>query len=460
MTECTGDGFVFEGRGRRQVVARFDGGDVSSEGGAILLREAESKVGVLKRFGECFRDGRRAERVRHSIEEMVTQRVLGLCLGWEDLVDHDDLRRDPLLATLVGKREPKKELLASSSTLNRLELGAEAVEESERYKKISLDFDAVDRLLVQAFLESYDEPPGEILIDFDATDDPLHGHQEGRFFHGYYDCYCYLPLYAFCGEHILCARLRRSDIDGAAGALEETQRIVGQIREAWPEVKIILRGDSGFCRESLMAWCEAENVEYVLGIARNDRLVKMIDGDLGIAQMQCAGTGEAARVYRDLSYRTINSWTRSRRVVAKAEHSPKGDNPRFVVTSLPKGIEAKHLYEELYCARGEMENRIKEQQLYLFADRTSSHWMRANQIRLYFSSIAYSLMQALRRIGLAGTTMAKAQCHTIRLRLLKIGALVKVTVRKVWIKLSESYPHAAIFADIWHRLSAAPPRYV
>jgi len=461
MTECNADEFVFEGPGRRDVVARFDGGDISSDGGAIVLRETEAKTGILKRFARCFTDHRRADRVEHTIEELVTQRVFGLCLGWEDLNDHDELRRDPLLGTLVGKSEPKEMLLASSSTLNRLELGGDQIQTGERYKKISLNFDAVDQLLVQAFLEAYETPPEEIVLDLDATDDPIHGRQEGRFFHGYYDCYCFLPLYIFCGEHLLCARLRRSNIDGSKGALEEVQRIVAQIRESWPEVRIVLRADSGFCREPLMSWCEAEEgVEYVLGIARNERLVAMVEDALGMAQMEHAGTGEPARVYRELTYRTLDSWSRSRRVVAKAEHSSKGDNPRFVVTSLlTDEIEAKQLYEKRYCARGDMENRIKEQQHYLFADRTSSHWMRANQIRLYFSSIAYVLMQALRQIGLEGTELAKAQCQTIRLKLLKIGAQVKVTVRKVWIRLSESYPYADVFANVWHKLRSVKPRH-
>jgi hypothetical protein len=456
MTECSASEFVFEGPGRRDVVARFDGGDIVSDGGSILLRETEARTGILGRFATCFRDYRRADRIEHTVEEMVTQRVLGLCLGWEDLNDHDELRHDPLLATLAGKREPKEMPLASSSTLNRLELGGSAIGADERYKKIALDFDVVDGLLVEAFLEAYESPPEEIVLDLDATDDPLHGRQEGRFFHGFYDCYCYLPLYIFSGEHLLCARLRRSNIDGAKGALEETQRIVAQIRESWPKTKITLRADSGFCRDSLMTWCEDEGVEYVFGIARNPRLVRRIDGALGIAQMEHAGTGKPARVYRELTYRTRKTWSRKRRVVAKAEHSSKGDNPRFVVTSLSKHeIEAKELYEELYCARGDMENRIKEQQLYLYADRTSSHWMRANQIRLYFSSIAYVLMQALRRLGLEGTELAKAQCHTIRLKLLKIGAQVRVTVRKVWVHLSECYPYAEVFALAWHKLRSA-----
>jgi hypothetical protein len=392
--------------------------------------------------------------------------VYGLALGYEDLNDHDELRRDPLLAVLAEKDDPTGEsrardrgrALAGKSTLNRLELTKAQVEEKERYKKIVLDPAAVDRLLVEVFLESYAEAPQEMVLDLDATDDPLYGHQEGRFFHGYYGDYCYLPLYIFCGKALLCARLRRSNIDASAGCVEELERIVKQIREAWPGVEITIRGDSGFCREELMKWCEDQGVDYVLGLAKNDRLKAEIISEQEEAAAQYRQTGKAARRFKEFSYQTRDSWSRARRVVAKAEHLEKGANPRFVVTSWGREVwEARRLYEELYCARGEMENRIKEQ-LMLFADRTSTAFMRSNQIRLYFSSIAYLLMEALRRLGLKGTELAQAQVTTIRLKLLKIGALIRVTVRKVWIALAGGYPYAELWATIRGQLQRLPLR--
>jgi len=348
--------------------------------------------------------------------------------------------------------------LAGKSTLNRLELTGEAVSEEERYKKIAMDQAAVDRLLVDVFLQAHREPPQEIVLDLDATDDPVHGNQEGRFFHGYYGRYCYLPLYIFCRDFLLGARLRPSNIDASAGSREELERIVTQIRQAWPEVKITLRGDAGFCREELMVWCEQNRVNYVLGLAKNERLKAAIAPDLEQAAAAYAATGQAARVFQEFTYQTRESWSRARRVIAKAEHLEKGSNPRFVVTSLsPQVWEARALYEELYCARGEMENRIKEQ-LSLFADRTSTAFLRSNQVRLYFSSVAYLLVEALRRLGLAGTEWAHAQCDTLRLKLLKIGALIRITVRKVWVSLAEGYPYAGLFAQVYARLRALPLR--
>jgi hypothetical protein len=311
-------------------------------------------------------------------------------------------------------------------------------------------------MLVEVFLQAQDEAPPKIVLDLDATDDPVHGNQEGRFFHGYYGHYCYLPLYIFCGEHLLCARLRPSNIDASAGCLKEVERIVAQIRQRWPEVKITLRGDSGFCREELMSWCDAHRVEYVLGLAKNERLKAEIAGELEQAAEQYAQTGQAARVFKEFTYQTRESWSRARRVIAKAEHLEKGSNPRFVVTSLPpEAWEARRLYEELYCARGEMENRIKEQ-LSLFADRTSTAFLRSNQVRLYFSSVAYLLMEALRRLGLEGTELAQAQCDTLRLKLLKIGAQIRVTIRRIWVSLAEGYAYAALFAQVHARLRALP----
>ena len=322
-----------------------------------------------------------------------------------------------------------------------------------------MDPEAIDRLLVDVFVEAHAEPPASIVLDLDATDDPLHGHQEGRFFHGYYDSYCYLPLYIFCGEHLLCARLRTANVDGAADSVQEVARIVAQLRLAWPNVRIILRGDSGFCREALMAWCEAERVDYVFGVAQNARLNREIEAELAQAAALYEQTKEPARVFKEFQYSTRETWSRARRLVAKAEHLAKGANPRFVVSSLAaEEYGAQALYEDLYCTRGDMENRIKEPQLDLFADRTSSHKMWANQLRLYWSSMAYLLLQALRRLGLQGTEMAKAQCQTIRLKLLKIGAQVRVTVRKVWVSLASGCPYAELFVRAMENLAAVPLR--
>jgi hypothetical protein len=348
--------------------------------------------------------------------------------------------------------------LASSSTLNRLELTPWDADADERYKKIVAKPGGMDRLLVDCFLDAYPTPPQRIWIDLDATDDPLHGNQEGRFFHGYYGHYCYLPLYIFCGEHLLCARLRESNIDAAAGSVEELTRIVAQIRARWPQVEIVIRGDSGFCREDIMTWCEAQGVHFLLGLAKNNRLIKRIGDALHSAECAYRLSGQASRVFEDFSYRTVKTWSQARRVVAKAEHLSKGANPRFVVTSLPaERYGARTLYEDLYCARGDMENRIKEQQLDLFADRTSTHTLRANQIRLYFASFAYVLLCALRRLALPDTELAQAQCGTIRLKLLKIGAQIRISVRRVVVAFSEAFPGAALFRQALARIQALPP---
>jgi hypothetical protein len=458
----------FPALGPRQVLASFDGGDISSDGGALLLRQVEQVTGIIRRFAGCFTDHRDPEKIEHPLEHLIAQRVYALALGYEDLNDHDDLRNDPLLATVVGKLDPKGisrrrrsdrgKALAGKSTLNRIELTPASADEGHRYKKVTCSTHHVDDLLVDSFLGSHSRPPESIVLDLDATDDPTHGHQLGRFFHGYYKDYCYLPLYIFCGEQLLCSKLRPSDIDASAGALKQLQRIVGRIRRAWPGVKVLVRGASGFCREPIMAWCEANGVDFLFGLAKNPRLLRSIAEPMGRAEEAYRRTGEPSRVFAELSYRTLDSWARERRVVAKAEHLDKGANPRFVVTSLPaERREARALYEEDYCGRGEMENRIKEQQLHLFADRTSCRTMRANQIRLYFSSVAYVLLEALRRLGLSGTEMARAQCQTIRLKLLKIGALVRVTVRKVWVSLASGCPYAAIFRRVHERLSGLSP---
>jgi len=455
-TECIQKSFTFHPLRNREIRAQFDGGAIATEGGGLLLREVEKRVGIVRQFAACFRDYRNPDLIEHTVEELVAQRVYGLALGYEDLNDHEELRKDPLLAVLVEKCDPVGEVLAGKSTLNRLELTPATASVKARYKKIVADHAAVDRLFVEVFLAAHPQAPPQIILDLDATDDPLHGNQEGRFFHGYYGHYCYLPLYIFCGEFLLGARLRPSNIDASAGSLEELQRIVKQIRAVWPEVRIVVRGDSGFCREELMAWCEVEGVDYLLGLAKNERLKAEIKKELRKAKRQYHETGRAARFFREFYYQTRKSWSRRRRVVAKAEHLEKGENPRFVVSSLTaEEWLAPALYEELYCARGEMENRIKEQ-LMLFADRTSTAYLRSNQLRLYFSSVAYVLLQMLRRLGLAGTELAKAQCATIRLKLLKIGALIRISVRKVWVSLAGGYPYVALFQQVHEKLCAVP----
>jgi hypothetical protein len=463
-TQCNPSQLEFHALGRRKVIGKFDGGNITSDAGGLLLRETEKRTGIIRQFSKCFKDLRNPKSIEHTVTELVSQRIYGLALGYEDLNDHDELRRDPLLAALVGKRDPggetrlrkkdKGKAMAGKSTLNRLELTPDAPTDTEkRYKKIIMKQEQIDRLFVDIFLQAHTEPPKEIILDVDATDDPLHGNQEGRFFHGYYMNYCYLPLYIFCGEFLLCARLRPSNIDAAEGTVDELNRIVEQIRSCWPEVKIIVRGDSGFCREKIMHWCEEQKIDFVFGLAKNDRLKAIIEKELKQAKRIYGETGKAARVYKEFRYETLKTWSRKRRVVAKAEYLEKGTNPRFVVTSIGKNTKnAETVYENLYCERGNMENRIKEQQLYLFADRTSTSKMKANQLRLYFSSVAYMLLQALRRLGLKGTKMATAQCSTIRLKLLKIGAQVMISVRKVWVSLASGYPYMDLFHQVYKNL--------
>lgn len=466
-TECNQSSFEFHCLNQRKVIAKFDGGNITSDAGVLLLREVEKRTGLIAGLAQCFADYRDARWVEHTVEELLGQRLFGICLGYEDLNDHDQLRWDPMLAVAVNKADPlglkrlreedRGKALAGKSTLNRLELGKAG--EIDKYKKILMHEHQIDTWMVKVFIDAHGSAPEEVVLDLDATDDLIHGNQEGRFFHGYYGNYCYLPLYIFSGEHLLCARLRRSNIDGAEGAIEELTRIVGQIRQAWPEVKIILRADSGFCRDDLMCWCEDENnhVDYVFGLAKNERLKKAIADEIKQAETLFGQTQQAARVFKDFRYQTLDSWTRERRVIGKAEWMDKGANPRFIVTSLSaNGIDARALYEGFYCARGDMENRIKEQQLDMFADRTSAATMRANQLRLYLSSAAYILMHALRRLGLKDTDLAHAQCQTIRLKLLKIGAQVRVTVRNIWISLAGGYPYADTFATIIGNLQAIP----
>jgi hypothetical protein len=457
-THCSRDLFGYEVVEGREVVAAFDGGEVTSDAGALLLGATDRAIGLMGRFAVCFADGRAQAQVEHTVRAMVAQRVFGIALGYEDVVDHDHLRFDPVLATLAGKLTARRKNcapLAGKSTLNRLEHAPSA---PARYHKIGHDGAAIERLFVDLFLEAHTTPPKEIILDLDATDDPLHGHQEGRFFHGYYDCYCYLPLYVFCGRHLLAAKLRRSNIDASAGATDEVAGIVGQIRARWPRVKILLRADSGFARDELMTWCEGNGVDYVFGLARNERLVGAVADELAVAEAESLTQAGPVRRFADFPWRTLGSWSRARRVVAKAEHLPRGANPRFVVTSLAVSrVDARTLYEDIYCARGEVENRIKEQQLDLFADRTSAATLRANQLRLWFASFAYVLLEALRRIGLRHTQFATATCGTIRLKLLKIGAQVRRSVRRIKVAMASACPYQAEYhlAYLYLRRAAA-----
>lgn len=453
MTECIQDRFGFASvGGTREIVAEFSGGTISSDGGGLLLQETDSKMNLLARFSECFVDRRNPLLIEHSVEQMIRQRVYALALGYDDLNDHEQLRQDPLLGLMAGKEQPGTEALAGKSTLNRMELGTGI---PTRYKKITFWRESVDELLVNVFLEAHAAAPPRIVLDIDTTDMALHGNQEGKFYHGYYKHYCYLPLYIFCGDHVLCARLRPSSIGASVGSRKEVERIVKQIRQSWPEVEIILRGDSGFCSDELMTWCEQNRVEYVVGMARNQRVEGLIAGPLAEAKQQFEATQQAARIFVEFQHETLSgSWSKQRRVVAKAEHIDGKSNPRFIVTSLdPERWDKQVLYEELYCARGDMENRIKEQ-FALFADRVSASTMRANQQRIYLSVIAYTLMNGLRRLGLSATAMATAQVSTIRLKLLKIGALIKVTVRKVWVRMATSYPYQVLFAQVLRQLRA------
>jgi hypothetical protein len=458
-TECNPEQFEFARVEGRQVVAGFDGGAMTSDAGALLLGATDRAIGLVGRLAGCFRDARKPELIEHQVATLVGQRVFALALGYEDLNDHDELRHDPVMAILAGKLEARREdcaPVAGKSTLNRLELSKA---KPSRYHKISHDGPAIEALFVDLFLEAHGgRAPRQIILDLDATDDPVHGDQEGRFFHGYYGGYCYLPLYIFCGRHLLAAKLRKANIDAAAGAVEEVARITAQIRKAWPRTRILLRADSGFCREALMTWCEDNRVDYVFGLARNNRLVGEIENELAWAEEDARKSGKPARRFKDFRWSTLDSWSRRRRVVAKAEWTHGEANPRFVVTSL-KAAETpmRQLYEEVYCARGEMENRLKECQGDLFADRTSTATMAANQLRLWLASMAYVLMCALRRIGLKHTGFAEATCGTLRLRLklLKIGARITVSVRRIKLAMTSAHPWRGEWALAHARLSAA-----
>lgn len=466
QAHCSSKQLVFQGFFGRSVMGSFDGGQITSDAGGLLLREIEQGQQFLTRFSQCFLDLRNPKLVEHSVYQLVSQRIYGLCLGNEDLNDHDQLRADPLLALLCGKKDlegnsrknarDRGKALAGKSTLNRLETAGGVLSKRPRYKKILAETTDLEEFFVHSFLRATKKQPRQIILDFDATDDPLHGKQEGRFFHAYYDCYCYLPLYVFCGDHLLWAKLRKADVDASSGALEVLQRIVKLIRHKWPLVKIMIRADSGFCRDSIMSWCEANGVKFLFGLAKNRRLLKRLSRTMKKTRRDWACSGRAARRFIQFSYRTRSSWSRGRRVVAKAEYLDKGENPRFVVTNLSsEEYEAQVLYEKLYCARGEMENRIKEQQLYLFADRTSSATMAANQLRLWFSSLAYVILNELRSVGLRGTRMAQATCASIRLKILKIGAHVRLSVRRVTFSMASGYPDQELFASVLANLQRA-----
>ena len=468
-TQCKPNQIEFQGLGRRKVQAAFDGGHISSDGGALLLREVDRRFGITSGLAECFSDHRREDLIEHSVVELLRQRIYGIALGYEDLNDHDDLMRDPLLSMVLGKRDPegknrrrscdRGKALASSSTLNRLELTPDDADVERRYKKIVHHPEQIEELLITLFLDSYEKAPDEIVLDFDATDDRLHGNQEGRFYHGYYRCYCYLPLYVTCDDRLVVSKLRTSNRDQSADSTEVLVHLIDRIRERWPDVRIVVRADSGFTRDGFMDWCEHNRTFYVLGLAKNSRLLKTIGKELVEAKEFFEETNKASRIFTHFIYRTLRSWSRSRRVIAKAEHLEGGRNPRFIVTNLPEDYATpKALYEDVYCARGDMENRIKEQQLDLFADRTSTGTMRANQLRLWFSSIAYVLLSTMRRVALKGTRMAKATCGTIRVRLLKIGAQITVSVRRFLIRLASACPYQDVFIRAWHNLQQLPQR--
>jgi hypothetical protein len=472
MTECNEQKFLFQDLDSRKVEVDFGGGYLSSDGGAVILRELEARTGLIKDLAGCFNDGRDQRFVEHSVESLLAQRLHGLVLGYCDLNDHDELRRDPLHGLIAGKSDPlgqdrilerdKGKALAGHATLNRLELSAEALD--ERYRKIAPEPEKIEALLIERAVKAVPRKVREIVLDFDATDDPLHGAQEGAYFNGYYRHYCYLPLYCFCGNIPLWAQLRDCKRDASDGTVEALEKIIPTIRQRFgKKLRIMVRADSAFARESIMAWCEQNGLYYCFGLARNRRLEHLIEQKMARARERailCAGT---ASEFVEFDYQTRSSWTKSRRVIGKAEILPKGDNPRFIVTNLPLdgwGQQAQAarfvpqaLYKKFYCARGDMENRIKEQQLDLFADRTSTHWMAPNQLRLWFSAFAHLLISTLRACVLAGTELEQATIGQIRLKLFKIAARLRVSVRRIHIELCSAYPLKALFAKLHQRLS-------
>ena len=435
MTKCYQTEWSFPACKSRKVQVDFEGGEVSSDGGMLLLREVDRKLGLIKRAARALPEARRQRSCDHTQEQLLRQRVFGLVQGYEDLNDHDELRQDPLFQTSVDRAQD----LGSASTLCRWEnrMDREAAWE-------------LHRLLVEIFIESFDTPPEELILDIDATDDRVHGRQEGRFFHGYYDHYCFLPLQVFCGDQLLVSYLRPSNIDGARHAWAVLKLLIRRLREAWPQVRIIVRADSGFCRWRMLRWMEREKVHYVIGLARNERINALAKHLHKRAAADHEITGEKVTAFEWVRYGAL-TWDRERRVIAKAEHSARGANPRYVISNL-RGS-AERIYREIYCARGEMENRIKEHQLQLFSDRTSCHLWWANQFRLLLSSLAYVIVERLRTLGLHGTELARAQVQTIRLKLLKVGAVVTRNTRRVRIHLSSAFPHKPLFALLVERLA-------
>ncbi len=442
MTDCNLQPLHFSTLGRKAVVADFDGGRLTTDSGALLLREVADRLGLFDALDAAIPDPRHPLYIVHDQKAMLAQRVVAIALGYEDLNDHQALRSDPSLQLAAGKPPEEDATLASPPTICRLENRVD--------RKALVRIAAV---LVDQFIASHAEPPEHLMLDFDATDDPTHGKQEGHFFHGYYDHHCFLPLYVFCGDELLAAYLRPSNIDAARHARAVLKLLVRALRAAWPEVRITIRADSGFCRWRLMRWCDSHGIGYVLGLARNPALQRDARDEIARAERQFQATGQPQRLFGSFGY-AAGSWDRSRRVIVKAEHNTQGANPRFVVTNVPGDPQA--LYDEVYCQRGEMENRIKEQQLGLFADRTSCHRFLANQFRLLLSSAAYVLVQALRRMALAGTELARAQVGTIRLRLFKVAARVVVSARRVVFHLASSYPYQEVFRAVYTQLVEPP----
>jgi hypothetical protein len=434
VTNCTAEVVTFPACKRRQVEAQFSGGDITSDGGVLLLRQMDRRLGLTGAMAKIIPDPRDPARCEHRLVDLIRQRVYGLALGYEDLNDHQTLRQDLALPTALGREET----LASPSTLCRFEHQAN--------RQVAW---ALNRLWVEQFIASFEEPPKGLILDFDATDDPVHGRQEGRFFHGYYDCYCFLPLYVFCGDQLLVSYLRPSNSDGAKHAWAILALLVKRFREVWPQVRITFRADSGFCRHRLFSWCEHHRVDYLVGMAKNTRLNRLGTPWIETAQRGYEWSGEKQRLLGEFQY-AADTWDHPRRVIARVEHTEKGSNPRYLVTSLPGP--AQTLYEDLYCARGEMENRIKEQQLDLFADRTSCHPWWPNQLRMLLSSAAYCLVEAMRRLVLQGTELAQTTCGTIRLRLFKIGAVIVRNTRRIRFLLASSYPYQALFLKVSVRL--------
>ena len=438
MTECNRNPLSCSSLGSRRLEADFSGGSLTTDAGALLLREADCRLGLLDALDRALPDPRNPLLLTHPQRSLLAQRVFGIALGYEGLNDHTTLREDPLWQVLAGYAPEAEQPLASASTLCRLE---------NRQGRQALF--ALARVLVEQFIASFKEPPECLTLDFDATDDPVHGGQEGRFFHGYYDSYCFLPLYVFCGEQLLVAYLRTADGDAARHSRAVLKLLVARLRQAWPNVRLIVRADSGFCRWRFMRWCDRNGIGYILGLARNSRLEALAEPWTHPARVCWGLTAVPQRLFGEFAY-AAGSWDRPRRVLVKAEHGPLGPNPRFVVSNLPGN--PRGLYEVLYCARGEMENRIKEQQLWLFAGRTSCHQFLANQFRLLLSAAAYVLVAAVRRLGLAGTELARAQVSTIRLRLFKVAGLVQVSVRRVYLRLASGFPLQELFADVLQRL--------